>query len=230
MTHNTKAAANSDRGVRTKATTSEANAGGGEHRIERAQALFSEPLLLPGEDRVAYDQLLAELTDAVRPEDSLEKLWVSEAVAKHWLVLRHRRHKRGFIAARRQAGLQSVLKPLVSYGSPFASDTPEDLAGTLAWKYTLADPGAVKEVDELFKAAQLSAEAIDGEVVAIHIETLATFDQLIWAAEKRRDACLREIEHHRAPFGRALRGAIVARDHNEIASITAPAEQKKAAA
>jgi hypothetical protein len=47
----------------------------------------------------------------VRPSDSLEELWVSEAVAKHWEVLRQRRHKRGFIAARRQAGLQSVLKP-----------------------------------------------------------------------------------------------------------------------
>jgi hypothetical protein len=46
----------------------------------------------------------------------------------------------------------------------------------------------------------VSAEAVDGEVMAMHIETLATFDQLIWAAEKRRDVCLREIEHLRATF------------------------------
>jgi hypothetical protein len=86
---------------------------------------------------------------------------------------------------------------------------------------------AKKEVEKLFQTANLSGEAVDGEVMALHIDTLATFDQLIWAAEKRRDACLREIEHHRAPFGQALRGAIVARE--PVASIAPPAEQKKAA-
>jgi hypothetical protein len=75
----------------------------------------------------------------------------------------------------------------------------------------------------------LSSEAVDGDVMALHIDTLATFDQLIWAAEKRRDACLREIEHHRAPFGRALRGAIVQVEENEARTSEPRAEQKKAA-
>jgi hypothetical protein len=193
------------------------------------KSLIGEPLLLPGEDRAAYDQLLADLTKAVRPSDRLEELWVSEAVAKHWEVLRHRRHKRGFVAARRQAGLTSLLKPLLNYGGPLSTDDGAEIAGALAWKYTLGVEEAKKEVEELLQAANLSSEAVDGEVMALHIDTLATFDQLIWAAEKRRDACLREIEHHRAPFGQALRGAIVTRERDEVASIAPPAEQKKAA-
>lgn len=195
-------------------------------RRDRVHSLFGEALLLPGEDRAAHDQLLANISAAVQPRDCLEGLWTSEAATKHWEVLRQRRHKRGFIAARRQAGLQSVLKPLVAYGAPLEIDDGEELAGALAWKYTLGDVDAVKEVEELLAKAQLSAEAVDGATMALHIETLATFDRLILAAEKRRDACLREIEHYRAPFGRALRGAIAQVERDQPAP---PPDQKKAA-
>src|SRR5262249_54464279 len=176
-----------------------------------------------------YDHLLADLSEAVRPSDGLEELWTSEAATKHWEVLRQRRHKRGFIAARRQAGLQSLLKPLLGYGGPLSTDDGVGMAGALAWKYTLGDADAKHEVDELLKTAQLSAEAVDGEVMGLHIDTLATFDHLIWAAEKGRDACLREIEHHRAPFGRALRRAMTSVEEDNVRAIEPPAEQKKAA-
>jgi hypothetical protein len=192
-------------------------------------SLIGEPLLLPGEDHAAYNQLLAHLTDAVRPSDSLEELWVSEAVTKHWEVLRQRRHKRGFIAARRQAGLQSLLKPLLGYGGPLSTDDGAEMAGALAWKYCLGDLDAKREVDELLKNAQLSAEAVDGEVMALHIDVLETFDHLIWAAEKGRDACLREIEHHRAPFGRVLRRAVSSVEADNVGAIAPPAGQKKVA-
>jgi hypothetical protein len=198
-------------------------------RRDCVHSLFAEPLLLPGEDRAAYDQLLADLTGAVRPSDQLEALWVSEAVAKHWEVLRHRRHKRGFTAARRQAGLTSLLKPLLGYGGPLSTDGGAEIAGALAWKYTLGVEEAKKEVEELLQTANLSSEAVDGEVMALHIETLATFDHLIWVAEKRRDACLREIEHHRAPFGRTLRRAITSVEEDKVRAIEPPVEQKKAA-
>jgi hypothetical protein len=198
-------------------------------RSDRVKSLIGEPLLLPGADRAAYDQLLADLTDALRPSDRLEELWVSEAVAKHWEVLRHRRHKRGFIAARRQAGLTSLLKPLLNYGGPLSTDDGAEIAGALAWKYTMGVEEAKKEVEELLQTANLSSEAVDGEVMALHIETLATFDHLIWVAEKRRDACLREIEHHRAPFGRTLRHAITSVEADNVRAIEPPAEQKKAA-
>jgi hypothetical protein len=196
---------------------------------DRMKSLIGEPLLLPGEDRDAYDQLLVDLTDTVRPSDRLEDLWVSEAVAKHWEVLRHRRHKRGFIAARRQAGLTSLLKPLLGYGGPLSTDDGAEIAGALAWKYTMGVEEAKKEVDELLQTANLSSEAVDGEVMALHIDTVTTFDQLIWAAEKRRDACLREIEHHRAPFGRALRRAITSGEEDKAPAIAPPADHKKAA-
>jgi hypothetical protein len=65
--------------------------------------------------------------------------------------------------------------------------------------------------------------------MATNIETFATFERLIWAAEARRDASLREIEYRRAPFGQKLRRAIAQVEKAEIPKIEPPAEQKLAA-
>src|SRR5262249_21691840 len=83
-----------------------------------------------------------------------------------------------------------------------------DKAGTLAWQSTMGDQAAVEEVDKLLTKANLTKETVHAQAMAMNIETFATFERLIWAAEARRDASLRKIEYHRAPFGQKLRRAI----------------------
>lgn len=75
----------------------------------------------------------------------------------------------------------------------------------------------------------MTKEAVHAQAMAMHVETFATFERLIWAAEARRDASLREIEYHRAPFGHKLRRAIAQAEKAEIQKSEPPAEQKLAA-
>jgi hypothetical protein len=190
----------------------------------RLKSLLSEPLLLNGEDRAAYDELLAAVTETVQPSDILEQIWTSEAVEKQWEALRQRRFKTAYIAANWQAALRATLEPLISYGLDL-----DDRTGMLAWKYTMGDQAAIEEVDKLFADANLTKEAVHAQAMAMHVETFATFERLIWAAEARRDASLREIEYHRAPFGQKLRRAISQAEKAEIQNNEPPAEQKLAA-
>ena len=121
--------------------------------LDRVKALLSEPLLLPGEDRAAYNELLAAITARVQPRDVIEQLWTSEAVEKAWEAVRQRRYKTALIAANRHQALAAVLHPLLSYG--FTETTDHD-AQMLAWKFTLGQDDAIKEVNELLGKAHLS--------------------------------------------------------------------------
>jgi hypothetical protein len=192
----------------------------------RLKSLLSEPLLLNGEDRAAYDELLAAVIETVQPSDILEQIWTGEAVEKQWEALRQRRFKTAYIAANWQAALRATLEPLISYGLMGDID---DRTGVLAWKYTMGDQAAIAEVDKLLAQANLTKDAVHALAMAMHVETFATIERLIWAAEARRDASLREIEYHRAPFGQKLRRAITQAEKAEIQNSEPPAEQKLAA-
>lgn len=96
----------------------------------------------------------------------------------------------------------------------------------------------IKQVDNLLRQANLTKDVIYAHAMARQIAAFEAFDRLIWAAEARRDASLREIEHHRAAFGRSLRCAMaqvepVEKFENvekaEIGKIEAPTAQKQAA-
>jgi hypothetical protein len=193
---------------------------------DRVTALLVEPLLLPGEDRAAYDELLATVIATVQPSDILEQIWTQEAVEKQWEALRQRRFKTAFIAASRQKALAAVLHPLLS--NPML-DVTDAKAQMLAWKFTLGHEDALKQVEELLNKANLPPETVYAQAMALDIDTFETFDRLIWAAESRRDGCLREIENHRAPFGQKLRRAMVQVDSAEVRQIESPTAQKRAA-
>ena len=194
--------------------------------LDRVKSLLGEPLLLTGEDRAAYDDLLAAVTEAVQPTDMLEQIWTSEAVEKQWEALRQRRFKTALIAACWQDALRATLKPLLSCG--FSLDADEK-AGELAFEYTFGVESSVKKVDELLSQAKMTKDAVHAQAMALHIDTFEKFDRLIWAAESRRDASLREIEHHRAPFGQSLRRAIAQVEAVEVRKLEPPTEQKRAA-
>jgi hypothetical protein len=197
-------------------------------KLDRVKSLLGEPLLLTGEDRGAYDDFLAAVTEAVQPNDILEQIWTNEAVEKQWEALRQRRIKTAFIAACGQEALRKVLQTLLPHGLLDLFDTGER-AGDMAWKYTIGDESATKEVEELLSQAKLTKDAIHAEAMALHIDTFEKFDRLIWAAESRRDSSLREIEHHRAPFGQSLRRAIAQVEAVEVRKLESPTEQKRAA-
>ena len=50
----------------------------------RRVAPFGPPPLIQGEDRGAYDKLLARVSAAVKPVDILEEIWVHDIVDLEW--------------------------------------------------------------------------------------------------------------------------------------------------
>lgn len=204
---------------------------------DHVQRLMGEPLLLSGEDCAAYDDLLTEVTEAVQPTDILEQIWIRDAVDRQWEILRQRRLKTALIVANRQDALREILQPLLSDGELQNWDD-DKRAGTLSRQYVLGNKRTIKQVDNLLRQANLTKDVIYAHAMARQIAAFEAFDRLIWAAEARRDASLREIEHHRAAFGRRLRCAMaqvepVEKFENvekaEIGKIEAPTAQKQAA-
>ena len=54
-------------------------------------SLFGPPPLLAGEDSIAYDDLLAQVSGAVKPADIIEEIFVHDIVDLTWEVFRWRR-------------------------------------------------------------------------------------------------------------------------------------------
>jgi hypothetical protein len=52
--------------------------------------IFGDPPLLEGEDTQAYDDLLAQVSGAVKPSDIIEEIWIRDVVDLTWEILRWR--------------------------------------------------------------------------------------------------------------------------------------------
>lgn len=207
--------------------SSETNSNGQQERLERVRALLSEPLLLPDEDRSAYEKLLSTVRAAVQPIDVIESIWTSEAVEKEWEALRQRRFKTGLLAANRQLALTAILRPLLSYGFADASD---DEAHMLAWQFTLGHADAISKVNDLLGKAHLTMTSVDAQAMAMSIATFESLDRLIWAAEARRDALLDLLERRRAAYGHKLRRTLSELEQSETAQLERAPEPGNTAA
>jgi hypothetical protein len=65
----------------------------------------------------------------------------------------------------------------------------------------------MKKIDRLLGWAELTMDAVLAEALATRIDDIERIERLEATAEHRRNAVLREIEHHRASFASSLRRA-----------------------
>src|SRR5450759_1147469 len=63
-------------------------------------SLFGPPPLLEGEDAAAYEEQHARFSNAVKPTDFLEEIWVRDAVDVIWNIFRLRRIQAAYLSAR----------------------------------------------------------------------------------------------------------------------------------
>jgi hypothetical protein len=157
---------------------------------------FGPPALLNGEDDKAYDELLMQVSSAVKPADTIEEIWVGDIVALTWEVLRYRRLKAALLEARAQEGLCQILERLMD---------DLDQADLLAARWATRDASAVKEVDGLLAKAGLTMDAVTAETLVIAFREIEQIDQMEMTAEYRRNSALREIARHRKSFASSLR-------------------------
>jgi hypothetical protein len=176
------------------------------------QALFGPRPLLEGEDSAAYDKLLAQITEALKPKDIIEELWVYDVLNLSWEVISWRQRKSRLIKANLHLGLKTVLSSLTTYVN----------AKELAENWAVGDAESVERVDELLSDADLSMDEVVAETIAIKISDIERFDRLIMNAEARRNAVLREIDRYRCSKSQPARRAIETVEDAEYTEIKAP--------
>jgi hypothetical protein len=160
--------------------------------------------MLTGENRDAWEKLHAAVSAAVTGFDIFEKMWIRDIVDHEAEILRLRRLWTGLFSAGKQQALANVLRPLMSNGTVGFGEEVQ----ILAWKFTLRQEEAVKKVKRLLETAGLTWDAVLAETMASNAEIFERIDIACMRAEARRDAALREIDHHRKDFGRSVRIAM----------------------
>lgn len=158
---------------------------------------FGPPVLLEGEDEAAYNELLLQVSNAVKPADPIEEICLHDFVARTWEVSRWRCLKAALLTANASNGLQQVLRRLMD---------PEQADG-LAERWATGNGRAARKVDRLLAKAKLTMEAVLAETLATKFDDFERIERLEATAELRRNAVLHEIERHRANFASSLRRA-----------------------
>ena len=100
-------------------------------------AWLGTPVLIPGEDAIAFDLFAGRIRAALKPSNAIEEIFVDDAIAHGWEVRRWRRAKGGLLLAGSHAGLARALVPIV--GKPEAD--------TLAQGWAKREPTVVAKVE-----------------------------------------------------------------------------------
>ena len=161
-------------------------------------ALFGPPPLFDGEDPKIYDQLLAQVSTTVMPEDIFENIWVRDVVDLTIEVLRLRRLKVNLMKSNAYKGLTETLLPLVGRMQ----------AETLAEGWAARKSDVVEEVNKTLTSAGLSStDSILAETFCLKVNDIERIEHMMALAEMRRNSTLREIDRHRQTLGQKLRRA-----------------------
>jgi hypothetical protein len=158
---------------------------------------FGPPPLIEGDDRAAYDELLAQISAAVKPADILEDIWVRDIVDLVWEIFRLRRLKVNLMAATASKCLQNRLEP-------FSVEEWRDLVE--AW--AARKPDAIARVNRMLASAGLTMDAFMLQSFFDNLDAIECIERMTAKAEARRNDALFEIERHRSTFAFTLRRTV----------------------
>ena len=158
------------------------------------------PVLIPGEDPMAFDQFAARIRAALKRSTAIEEIFVDDAIGHGWEVRRWRRAKGGLLLAGSHAGLARALVPIVG----------KHEADTLAQGWAKREPTVVAKVEVVMASADVTYDVAMAETMAAKIDVLTGFDQLMASAESRFTSALNELERYRAGPAKAVRDIVEA--------------------
>jgi len=90
--------------------------------------LFGPSPLIMNEDPKYYKELLLKFSEAVKPSDFLEEIWVRDIVDLEWEILRLRRLKASLMCASAYKGIENFMLPFFDYSSQ-----PQSLSLAKKW-------------------------------------------------------------------------------------------------
>jgi hypothetical protein len=215
-------------------------------------SIFGPAPILGGEDPKAYDDLLADVSSAVKPSDFIEEIWIHDVVYHVWDGLRWRRIKASLLTAAVLTQLKDILFTLVRKRSAreeekesaptlnldFAPSppSPEQMrVSKLVEKWARRDPAAIHRVDKLLSSANITMDSVKTKAFMDQLGHIECIDRFIAIAEERCNRTLREIDRRRSTFATSLREAVQHIEEAEFKTITpkivtSKVEQNKTAA
>lgn len=175
--------------------------------------------ILEGENSKAYDELLASISGAVNPSDSIEDIWVNDVASMTWEILRYRRYKAALIKAAVPEALEAVIEPLVL--RPTENRTQEEVqleklraqrgeetrTKAIMRDWIQGDPGALNLVNDILSDLGLTMDDVNARAMALAIADIERIDSLSLRKERSRNAVLHQIECRRTAFAELLRRA-----------------------
>jgi hypothetical protein len=162
--------------------------------------------LIMNEDPKNYKELLLKFSEAVKPSDFLEEIWVRDIVDLEWEILRLRRLKASLMCASAHKGLENFLLPFFDYSSG---------AHSLAKKWAKRDPDAISEVCKWLITSGLTMDTVMAQTLSVIINDIERIDTMTMRTEMRRNAAVREIERHRFSLAERLR----LESHNKVKQV-----------
>jgi hypothetical protein len=153
--------------------------------------VFGKPPLLRYEDANLYDALFARVVTAACPRDPFEWILLKDYADLAWEIFRLRRVKAGLVNERHKNAISSLAARLSVDVTP--------------WVEQHKSVDAKMLILTSLKGKGFDEDAITAEAMIRACNEVAAFEELIAGAEMRRNAMLREFDHHRAGLGARLR-------------------------
>jgi hypothetical protein len=171
--------------------------------------VFGPPPLLYNEDEAAYNEMLARVSDSLRPTDFIEQIWIHDLVDAAWNIIRLRRLQAAYLA-------DEAWNEINEEASSVAEANPKLMEGTNQGKEEMAKlltedsdlswqqlgekyPRADEKYQKFWRAAEstLNKDSIEAKILINNLDTIERVDQLIATAQRRLDTVIREIDRHR---------------------------------
>ena len=136
----------------------------------------------------------------LKPKGMIENIWVDDSIQYEWEIIRFRRMRVSILQLSRQDALIRLLLSIFLY-----YEMERDERERLAFNWSTGQADAVKRVDAILKAHDLSSDAIISEAFKIHIDTFDKIDRLIENCTRRRDAAIRNLDKRRDDLAARMR-------------------------
>ena len=147
--------------------------------------------------RSRYEQLLAEVADAIGPADFIDWLLVKDFVAHTWEIQRSRQHRETVIWMGRLKALQQILdQAMPPDAEGFRSGRNGDITN-LAIEWLHDEFEAAKRVADTLQASGFSLAEIAAHAITVMAVELERIDLQVERHESRRDSLVRQIERRR---------------------------------
>jgi hypothetical protein len=179
-------------------TKREHSSGDGDAAVEivppEIRRVLGKPPLLPGESEESFEELLALVVSALKPNNMLEWISAWDVSSLTFEIRRLQRWKAALFWREHKGSLKSVLEQDIGFH-----------AGPLISQWSAGEARAREKVRALLEAHEFGREEIAIMTLHRYDSFVERIDNTIAKISSRRDAALRELDRRRDRMAERLR-------------------------